>query len=163
MAKLPAFEIREATLRDVAGILGCPREAFEPFRQAYTPEAFADTILTAPSLNCRFATMTLLVAATADGAIVGTIGFSQVDAREGHLRGMAVRAAWQGTEVARQLLAAAEAGLQGHGCRRVTLDTTQPLERAIAFYQKHGCTATGHLQHYFGMRLYEFARDLAHG
>jgi len=163
MAKFPAFEIREATLQDGAAILDCLREAFEPFRQAYTPEAFADTILTAPSLNRRFATMTLLVAATADGAIVGTIGFSQVDAREGHLRGMAVRTTWQGSKVARQLLAAAEVGLQAQGCHRVTLDTTQPLERAIAFYRKHGYTATGHVQDFFGMRLYEFARDLTHG
>ena len=57
-------------------------------------------------------------------------------------------------------LAAAEAGLKASGCSRVTLDTTQPLERAIRFYTRHGYAPTGTVSDFFGMPLYEYAKGL---
>jgi GNAT superfamily N-acetyltransferase len=72
-----------------------------------------------------------------------------------------VRAEWQGSGVAAQLLAAAESVLATRGCRRVTLDTTAPLARAIAFYGRHGYAPTGRAQDFFGMPLYEYAKELS--
>lgn len=102
--------------------------------------------------------MTLFVAAS-DKGIVGTIGCS-VHGEEGHLRGMAVVPDWQGSGVASSLLRAAEDELGRRGCTRVTLDTTEPLQRAIAFYTRHGYRATGHVVDFFGMPLYEYAKPL---
>ena len=152
------FTIREAAEEDLPGILECLREAFEPYREAYTPAAFADTV--PETLAGRLQTMTVLVAAADDGTIAGTVSFGLAGEREGHLRGMAVREAWQGCGIAPQLLASAEARLRALGCRRATLDTTQPLTRAIAFYRRNGYAPTSRVQDFFGMPLYEFARDL---
>ncbi|MGA8108640.1 MAG: GNAT family N-acetyltransferase [Acidobacteriaceae bacterium] len=151
--------IRPADPADAPGILACLREAFAPFEPGYTPAAFADTVLSPAALEQRMRAMTVLVAAGRT-AILATIGFS-VHEGEGHIRGMAVLEAWQGTGLAAELLAAAESALRALGCRRVTLDTTQPLTRAIAFYKKHGYALTGQIQDFCGMPLLEFAKLLS--
>jgi ribosomal protein S18 acetylase RimI-like enzyme len=66
----------------------------------------------------------------------------------------------QGQGVAQQLLEVAESLLRSLGCRRVTLDTTAPLARAIAFYRSHGYKPTGRVQDFYGMPLCEFAKYL---
>ncbi|MFZ0689458.1 MAG: GNAT family N-acetyltransferase, partial [Acidobacteriaceae bacterium] len=159
-ASMPRCAIREATSQDAPAILDCLREAFEPYRHDYTPGAFADTVLTPDALARRFVAMTILVATAEPDVIAGTIAVS-VSAKEGHLRGMAVREAGQGRGIAAQLLKAAEALLHSQGVRRITLDTTEPLARAVAFYKKNGYSPTGRVQDFYGMPLHEFAKVLA--
>jgi GNAT superfamily N-acetyltransferase len=77
--------------------------------------------------------MCVFVAARTDGEIVGTISSAA-----GHLRGLAVRPAWQGNGVASRLLEAAEADLRGLNCSRVTLGTTEVLQGAIQLYEGRG-------------------------
>jgi GNAT superfamily N-acetyltransferase len=79
---------------------------------------------------------------------------------EGHLRGMAVLPGWQGTGVADRLLAEIEAHLKRQGCTRITLDTTEPLERAMRFYERHGYSRSGRISDFFGMRLLEYHKYL---
>lgn len=159
----PLFIIREAKSEDKPGILECLSEAFAPYCAQYTEGAYADTVLTTETLEQRLHLMTVLVAATLDGDVLGTIALSGEPGSKGHLRGMAVRSAWQGKGIAEHLLASAEERLRARGCLRVTLDTTEPLTRAIAFYRKHGYTATGRGQEFFGMSLLEYAKDLRAG
>jgi ribosomal protein S18 acetylase RimI-like enzyme len=161
MALPDFFMVREAVPADSAAILTCLAEAFAPYCGQYTPGAFADTTLTADTFARRFAAMTILVAEDAAGTVAGTIAAGSDEDGEGHLRGMAVRAAWQGSGAAGQLLAAAESLLRDRGCRRVTLDTTAPLTRAIAFYRRHGYAPTGRVQDFYGMPLYEYAKELS--
>ena len=73
---------------------------------------------------------------------------------------MAVLPAWQGAGVAALLLDAAERELRAQHCSRVTLDTTEPLQRATRFYEKHGYRASGRVSDFFGMPLYEYAKVL---
>ena len=152
--------IRRATQQDLPGILRCLQQAFEPYRQNYTPGAFADTVLTAETLEARSQKMTIFVAQTPDGKIVGTIACQQENAEEGHLRGMAVLPAWHGAKVGQKLLDAAEAQLRVFGCRKATLDTTKPLERAISFYRRNGYVPTGSSKDFFGMPLYDYEKTL---
>ena len=105
--------IRKASDGDASGILECLRVAFEPYRDQYTPEAFADTVLTPATIQHRLESMSVFVAVTAEGQIVGTIACSVVNASEGHLRGMAVMPGWQGAGVAEKLLQSAEDELAG--------------------------------------------------
>ena len=154
------FSIRRATTDDADTILDCLRSAFEPYRDRYTPEAFLDTTLTADTVRARLAAMAVFVAAGPSGEVVGTIACAPVGGGEGHLRGMAVLPAWHGRGVAGKLLEAAEAELRRKGCTRVTLDTTEPLDRAVAFYEKHGYRASGRASDYFGMPLFERVKSL---
>jgi GNAT superfamily N-acetyltransferase len=152
------FHVRRAEASDAQQILACLHAAFAPFREQYSPEGFADTVLFEETVNARLREMSLYVA-VADWGVVGTIG-CKVEGEDGHLRGMAVIAEWQGTAVASELLHAAENELRSRGCRRVTLDTTQPLQRAIRFYVKQGYSPTGRVFDFFGMPLYEYAKQL---
>ena len=164
------IEIRKATPDDSASILECLRAAFEDYRASYTPMAFADTVLTPEALQNRLARMSVFVAVSESGQVVGTIGCHVVDAtgdhatdcatHEGHLRGMAVLPAWQGSGVAAQLLEAAESELRGRGCTQVTLGTTEPLLQAMRFYEKHGFRRSGRVTDFFGMRLIECVKRL---
>jgi GNAT superfamily N-acetyltransferase len=161
MSTTTEFLVRKAVREDGEGILQCLAEAFAPYQDDYTPEAFADTVLTSQALERRIAEMCLFVAVAAE-QIVGTIGCS-VNGGEGHLRGMAVRPKWQGSGVASALLLAAEQEMRKQGCEHMTLDTTKPLERAVHFYKKHGFSPSGRVIDFFGMPLFEFSKSLGRG
>lgn len=160
MSEQPPFTVRRATVRDAAVILDCLRAAFEPFRAAYTPGAFEDTVLTPATIGHRLASMSVFVASTDRGEVVGTVASGVVGEGEGHLRGMAVRPGWQGLGVAEELLAAAEAELRRAGCNRVSLDTTRYLGRAIRFYEANGYRASGKVGDFFGMELIEYVKAI---
>jgi ribosomal-protein-alanine N-acetyltransferase len=153
------MDIRPAAAPDAEAIVDCLRIAFETYRTRYTPAAFADTVPAANGIADRLRSMTVFVAVHA-GAVIGTIGCAIHEAGEGHLRGMAVRPEWQGSDVARRLIDAAEAELLARSCVRVTLDTTEPLKRAARFYEKCGYRRTGRTTGFFGMSLIEFAKAL---
>ena len=162
MKAQPEFSIRRAKLEDAAGILDCLQMAFEPYRQMYSPQGFRDTVLTPEALPARLEAMSVFVAVTARHQIIGTIGCAPISgqASEGHIRGMAVHPDWQGQRgVAQSLLAAAEEHLRAAGCKRASLDTTAPLERAIRFYTNHGYRASGKVGDFFGMPLYEYVKE----
>jgi N-acetylglutamate synthase-like GNAT family acetyltransferase len=155
------FCIRKATASDCHGILECLASAFAPFRESYTLEAFLDTVLTPDTIKKRLQDMIVLVALEADGDVIGTISCKIVNAHEGHLRGMAVRPEWQGSSVAAELLARAEQESRDAGCSAITLDSTEPLKRAMRFYEKHGFRATGRVGEFFGMPLFEYRKHIA--
>lgn len=153
-----AFVVRKATPEDAGGISGCLEEAFAPYRNDYTPEAFADTVLSPEAVRRRLSQMCLFVAVS-EGEIVGTIGCS-VSGVEGHLRGMAVRPEWQGAGVASALLRSAEAEIRENKCACILLDSTKPLQRAMQFYERHGYSASGRVRDFFGMQLFEFSKSI---
>lgn len=153
------ISIRKARSEDAPGILACLREAFEEFRERYTPEAYVDTVLTPLALRERLEKMSIFVAVNSANQIVGTIACNVVGAEEGHLRGMAVLPSMRGSGIAAKLLSHAEAELRSHKCTRVTLDTTEPLERAMRFYEKHAYRRSGKVSDFFGMRLTEYEKS----
>lgn len=152
--------IRSATIRDCPGILECLALAFAPYREAYTPDAFLDTVLTPETILSRMAQMSIFVAAAQSGEIAGTIACRVMDGGRGHLRGMAVRPEWHGSGISARLLKRAEEELLRAGCTRITLNTTEPLKRASHFYEKHGFRPTGKVGSLFGMSLFEYSKAL---
>jgi GNAT superfamily N-acetyltransferase len=156
----PVFFVRRGTTADAGGILRCLRAAFETYRDRYTTDAYADTVLTSENIHLRLAAMTVLVAVTPTGETVGTIGCNVVRREEGHIRGMAVLPEWQGAGVAARLLQAAEDELRYSRCCRVTLDTTEPLRRAMRFYERNGYRRSGKVNDFFGMPLFEYLKNL---
>lgn len=154
-----SFVIRRATEGDTPAILECLRAAFEPYRLSYTPEAFHDTVPTYEALRDRLTSMIVLVAVESTAALVGTVAGTRLDTSEGHLRGMAVTPVWQGSGVADELLGAIEAELRSLGCGRITVDTTEPLHKAIQFYRSHGYEPSGRVSDFFGMPLHEYVKS----
>jgi GNAT superfamily N-acetyltransferase len=160
MLDRPQFSIRRATPADAAGILNCLNVAFAAYRERYTPAAYADTVLNTETIYERMACMALFVAVRESGEIVGTIGCQVTLPGEGHLRGMAVLPQWQGHGVAADLLNAAEADLRYQHCARITLDTTEPLQRAMRFYERNGYRRSGKVADFFDMPLFEYVKTI---
>ena len=160
LTQIPGICIRKAKEEDAPGILACLREAFEEFRSQYTPEAFLDTVLTAESLLGRLEKMSVFVAVNSGDQIVGTIACNVLGSGEGRLRGMAVLPSARGSGVAAQLLSQAETELRLYGCARVMLDTTEPLLRAMHFYEKSGYRRSRRISNFFGMPLIEYQKTL---
>ena len=151
--------IRGAATDDADAILRCLASAFEPYRTQYTPAAFEDTVLTEIALQLRMKHMHVLVA-TIGGDVVGTVAAAgQGD--DGHLRGMAVLPECRGLGVAARLLGEIEEWVRAQGCKRITLDTTLPLQAAIRFYEKNGYSRSGTVYDFFGMPLIEYVKTLA--
>ena len=157
---VPEFTIRRATEADARGILDCLAAAFEAYRSSYTRDAYSDTVLTPETLSQRLTTMQVFIAFSPSEGIVGTIACAIAGEGEGHLRGMAVLPEFQGRGIAESLLKTAEAALVQQGCSRVTLDATEPLLRAMRFYEKHGYGQSGKVIDFFGMPLHEFVKQL---
>ena len=153
------LEIRQAQVTDAIQIAECLMAAFAPFRHLYTSDAFADTVSAADAVRDRIERMTVYIAVAPAGSVVGTLA-AACSEQEGHLRGMAVRPEWQGHGIARRLLMAAEHHLIRSGCSRITLDTTDPLTKAICLYESCGFVRSGRVEDYFGMPLYEFVKWL---
>ncbi len=152
--------VREATTAETSGILVCLSAAFEVYRGSNTPAAFADTVLTPETLRRRLQEMTVFVATEKSGEIVGTIACSVVNTEEGHVRGMATLPTAQGSGIAAGLLKHAEAHFRKRNCKRISLDTTAPLTRAIRFYERSGFSRSGKVQDFFGMPLYEYVKAI---
>ena len=158
MPTAEGYLIRRATRDDADGILACLHSAFKAYQDSYTPGAFSNTVLDHDRLRQRLDDMTVFVAVKETGEVVGTITCTVLDAQEGHLRGMAVRTELHGCGIAQQLLTTAERKLQEQGCSRVTLDTTEPLRRAVSFYEKNGYRSSGGISDFFGMKLIEYVK-----
>ena len=95
------------------------------------------------------------------GTVVGTIGYRLMDEdSRGHVRGMAVLPEWKGSGLAAALMSSVEDALRKTSCQRMTLNSVEPLHRAIAFYERRGFRPTGHERDFFGMRLVEYAMVL---
>lgn len=153
------FSVRQATLQDEPQILQCLAQAFAPYRDSYTPEGFADTVLTPEAFRKRFIEMRVLVATDDSGCVLGTIAY-KAENGEGHIRGMAVNPQWHGSEIARRLLDQVESDLHDLQCSAITLDTTRPLQRATRFYKKCGFRPTGEITSFFGMDLFAYRKEI---
>jgi GNAT superfamily N-acetyltransferase len=104
--------------------------------------------------------MQIFVAVKPPGEVIGSIACAIAESNEGHLRGMAVLPEFQGHNIAVRLLQAAEDELRRQGCSRVTLDTTEPLLRAMRFYERHGYGRSGKITDFFEMPLHEFVKQI---
>jgi len=72
------------------------------------------------------------------GRIIGTCGAFPVGPRVYELRKMYLDFAARGLGAGRMLLDTCIAWARDRDARRIVLDTTEQMQRAIAFYEKHG-------------------------
>ncbi|MFW9822779.1 MAG: GNAT family N-acetyltransferase [Candidatus Thorarchaeota archaeon] len=155
------YSIRKAEHKDAKGIHEVILAAFEEFRFFYSPEGFADTVMSEEVALNRITEMNLYVAIDLNGAIMGTIGWTKVSKKEGHIRGMAVHPKYQGkNSPAATLLQVVEDEARFQGCKFLSLDTTEILKRAQNFYRKKGFKETGKTGDFFGTTIYEFIKEI---
>ena len=155
------YKIRQAEFKDAKSIHKVILAAFEEYRHYYTPEGFADTVMSEQVAIKRMKEMTLYVAIEQNENVIGTIGWQKVSEKEGHIRGMAMHPNWQGkNSPATSLLQIVENDARSEGCTFLTLDTTEVLKRAQNFYKKHGFKETGKTGDFFGSIIYEYVKKI---
>lgn len=156
------YIIRRASIHEIIHIQEVLLAAFEEYRDFYTPEAFADTILSdEETAKERINQTNVYIAVDQDGNIIGTIGWQKLNKEEGHIRGMAVHPKKQGiNSPATALLQQVEKEARSEGCKIMTLDTTEILQRAQKFYRENGYKRTGKITKWFGHIIYEFSKEL---
>jgi len=157
------YIIRKAQPKDAKGIHEVLLAAFEEFRYFYSPEGFANTVMSEEVALERLRKMTLFVAVNENHEVVGTVGWKRISEKEGHIRGMAVHPKFQGkNSPAAGLLKEVEIHALSQSCIFLTLDTTVILKRAQNFYRKHGFKETGKKGDFFGSTIYEFEKKISH-
>ncbi len=155
------FTIRLATIKDAKAVHEVLLAAFGEYRSFYSPEGFADTVLSEEKAKDRIKETKVYVAVNQHGKIIGTIGWQKLSENEGHIRGMGVVPSQQGRDSpATSLLRQVERDTQLESCKILTLDTTEILKRAQNFYEKNGYKRTGKTGDFFGSIIYEFAKIL---
>lgn len=156
------YMIRKAQPKDAKGIHEVVLAAFEDFRYFYSPEGFANTVMSEEVALERIKKMTLFVAVIQNHEIIGTVGWKRISKKEGHIRGMAVHPKFQGkNSPAADLLKEVEKDAYSQGCTFLTLDTTKILKGAQIFYKKHGFKETGKTGDFFDSTIYEFEKKIS--
>lgn len=128
------FEVRLGVAAEASTIAALLLEAFEPYRSAYTYDAFEYTTPTAEIIKPRFAEGPIWLAVDNDEAI-GTVSVLAEDERF-YIRSMAVKPSAQGRGVGQQLLDTLEQYARELGFSKLYLYTTFVLPAARPMYEK---------------------------
>jgi GNAT superfamily N-acetyltransferase len=136
-------EVRRAGPGDEETVVRLLLEAFEPYRDGYTPGGFAETTASEDVVRERFTTG-LVWLAYIDGEAVGTVSALEDEVEGGgvYIRSMAVTPKEQGRGVGQKLLETIEADARARGEKRLHLYTTFVLPAAQPLYEKNGFVVT---------------------
>lgn len=151
MLAQPIVEIRRANQRDAAAIELLIRESFHEHEPAYTPEAFDLATPGKHEIENRIKEWAVWVAVRAN-VIVGTIS-AYSESSSLHIRSMAVHPRMRGQGIGKLLLGRVEDFASANGYKRLLLNTTPFMNRAIRLYERFGFEFNGTEQNWFGTRL----------
>ena len=129
-------EIRRAVLGDEERIAALVFEAFVPFRDEYTPDAFVYTAILADKVRERFDEGPMWIAEE-DGEAVGTVSGLPEEERF-YIRSMAIKPSAQRKGIGQRLLDALEVFARDAGYKKLYLYTTFVLPGAKRLYEKNG-------------------------
>lgn len=133
------LEIRLAGPGDEATVSRLLLEAFEPFRELYSPGGFADTTATEDVVRQRFETGRVWLAFDGDEAVGTVAALPDENGADGvYIRSMAVTPKAQGLGVGQRLLDTVESDARARGEKRLHLYTTFVLPAAQPLYEKNG-------------------------
>ena len=136
MKEVLGLKVRLANADDSAVISEVLREAFTPYREHYTAEAFSYVTPAPELIGPRFDEGPIW-AAELDGNVVGTVSLTTEP--EGlYMRSMAVRPQFQGIGIGHKLLDALEEYALTTTIARIFLYTTYFIPGAGELYVKHG-------------------------
>ena len=130
------MEIRQATPADCPAIEKVMQNAFGPFKQHYTPLAYANTVVNQEELLKRM-TKGITWVAIDDEQILGTVSVA-FHKEWLYITGMAVDPKAQGKKMGYQLMAHLEDYARNNGHAQLYLGTVPYLLRAVALYKNMG-------------------------
>jgi putative acetyltransferase len=130
--------VRPVRAADVTQVVALVQETLAEFGLTFGEGAATDTPLLALPASYEGAGGAFWVAVGEGGEIVGTCGAMPVAPGVFELRKMYLRPAARGTGLASRLLEECVAWARANGGKRLVLDTTEAMTRAIRFYERNG-------------------------
>jgi ribosomal protein S18 acetylase RimI-like enzyme/catechol 2,3-dioxygenase-like lactoylglutathione lyase family enzyme len=152
-------QIRRANQRDAAAIELLIRESFREHEPAYTREAFDIATPKEHEIEKRIKEWAAVWVAINANVIVGTVS-AHAQGPALHIRSMAVHPSTRGRGIGKLLLEQVEDFACANGYKRLILNTTPFMNRAIRLYKAFGFEFTGTEQNWFGTRLRAMAKEL---
>ena len=158
MRAQPIVHIRKANQRDAEAIELLIRESFCEHEPAYTAEAFDIATAKKHEIENRIKEWAVWVAVAAN-AIVGTVS-AHSEGPALHIRSMAVHPSMRGQGIGKLLLARVEDFACANGYKRLILNTTPFMNRAIRLYEAFGFRFTGTERNWFGTPIRTMTKEL---
>src|SRR5262245_22185694 len=151
--------VRLAVPDDAPSIASLLYESFIEYKDSYTEEGFAATALQSERIKIRMTEGPVWVALRND-TIIGTA--SAVPKTDGlYIRGMAILPSSRGQRIGELLLRQIESFASDRGFKRLFLDTTPFLSRAIRLYERFGFSRNSEGAHdLFGTPLFRMEKTL---
>lgn len=131
------MELRPVTPDDVPKVIALVRDTLEEFGLEFGKGSVTDDELHALPASYRERGGEFFVAVDGD-ALIGTAGVVPVKPATFELRKMYLAPHTRGKGVGKALLDACLRHCRVRRAKTVTLDTTEAMKAAIAFYQRHG-------------------------
>ncbi|MFQ6116510.1 MAG: GNAT family N-acetyltransferase, partial [bacterium] len=75
-----------------------------------------------------------------------------------HIRSMAVKADYQGKGIGWRILQEINGLAKKKHCQTITLESFEPLTKAVSLYEKFGFRRTGRKKNLYGIRIFEMLR-----
>jgi len=123
---------------DVPHVLDLVRDSLAEFGLQFGQGATTDEDLSSLPASYEDAGGAFWVAVDEAGALLGTCGVFPVGPATFELRKMYLRGAARGLGLGQRMLDDCIAWTRAHGGRRMVLDTTEQMTRAIRFYEANG-------------------------
>ncbi|NNE99321.1 MAG: GNAT family N-acetyltransferase [Pyrinomonadaceae bacterium] len=151
--------IRKALTGDSEEVAKLLSEAFGPFEDLYTPEAFEATILDGEKIRERITEDGVIWVALENEKIIGTV--SVVDEVEGlYIRSMAVSLKVQKRGIGQKLIEKVERYAVAKKFEKLYLYTTPFLHGAIRLYERNGFKRRENIDGFFGTALFAMDKKL---
>jgi nitroimidazol reductase NimA-like FMN-containing flavoprotein (pyridoxamine 5'-phosphate oxidase superfamily)/GNAT superfamily N-acetyltransferase len=158
--KVSEIDIRLAIPDDASAVSGVLEKAFIEYRELYSPEGFAATVITADKVTERMVGGPMWIALYND-EIVGTVA-AVSNGEALHVRGMGIVPVARGKRIGELLLNQVEAFAATHSHLRMTLHTTPFLSRAIRLYKRFGFQRSKEASlDLFGTPLFAMVKELS--
>jgi len=158
---MDAITIRDALESDAGLIHAILSEAFRPYREHYTEEAYNVTVCSVQEIIRRIDDDRFdVLVAECKNQVVGTATINMTEKGKVYLSSMGVRPTVQGRGAGYYLLKAVEYRTGKRGCEFVSLECCEFLKMAIGLYKRMGYKRTGRKRPYYGVEVFEMQKRL---
>jgi N-acetylglutamate synthase-like GNAT family acetyltransferase len=155
------LKFRTAKINDKDKIFNILLNSFESYRGHYTEEGFKSTILSPEEIENRIKQniFKVFVAVTLENEIVGTVSIIKQNDRY-YIRSMAVEPKFQKKGIGSFILENICKIAGNDDIKKLSLESFEPLKKAIRFYKKHGFIESGITKDLHGNEIFEMIKIL---
>jgi ribosomal protein S18 acetylase RimI-like enzyme len=161
LLKENCVKIRKAQGNEIQEIHKVLLESFKPYKKYYTEEAYKATVISPGEIEKRLRNKnTEVLVAIYNNKIVGTASIKIKGKRELYISSMAVIPSLQGKGIGWRILEEINRLAKQKYCRIISLESSEPLKKAVNVYEKFKFRRTGKKRRYHGIIIFEMTKEI---